>query len=207
MRRARVVIVCGACVVVALVAVAITSSSRGRPQVHERSSRVLRASTAHARATARATGSAVSRLAATTVLGTGRAGSAGARGAGTATELYGPGGIALDAAGDLFVADTGNCRVLEVPATSGTHFGIHMLGGHAYVIAGGSCSTKGRATQPPRARRAPEGPHRPAISASSPRSPSTRPETSSSPIRPATGSSSWPHRTETTSESGCAPAR
>ena len=34
--------------------------------------------------------------------------------------LDGPGGIALDATGNLFVADTGHCRVLVVPARAGT---------------------------------------------------------------------------------------
>ena len=51
-----------------------------------------------------------------------------------------PGGIALDTAGDLFVADTGHCRVLVVPARAGTGYGLHLRPGHAAVVAGGSCS-------------------------------------------------------------------
>jgi hypothetical protein len=50
-----------------------------------------------------------------------------------------PGGIALDAAGDLFVADTGHCRVLVVPARSGTAYGRRLQAGRAATVAGGSC--------------------------------------------------------------------
>ena len=51
-----------------------------------------------------------------------------------------PGGIALDTAGDLFVADTGHCRVLVVPARAGTAHGLQLRPGHAAIVAGGSCS-------------------------------------------------------------------
>ena len=43
--------------------------------------------------------------------------------------LDGPGGIALDAAGNLFVADTGHCRVLVVPARAGTLDGLRRPAG------------------------------------------------------------------------------
>jgi hypothetical protein len=63
----------------------------------------------------------------------------------TVTSLYGagslssPGGIALDAAGDLFVADTDHCRVLLVPDHTGEIYGLHLKSGHAYTLAGSHC--------------------------------------------------------------------
>ena len=54
--------------------------------------------------------------------------------------LDSPGGIALDAAGDLFVADTGHCRVLVLPARSGVIEGLKVRAGHVTVLAGSSCS-------------------------------------------------------------------
>jgi glucose/arabinose dehydrogenase len=59
-----------------------------------------------------------------------------------------PGGIALDTAGDLFVADTGHCRVLVVPARAGTGYGLHLRPGHAAIVAGGSCSGAGSIGHP-----------------------------------------------------------
>jgi sugar lactone lactonase YvrE len=59
-----------------------------------------------------------------------------------------PGGLALDAAGDLFVADTGHCRVLVVPATSGTRYGLRLQAGHAATLAGGSCAGTGSIGHP-----------------------------------------------------------
>jgi sugar lactone lactonase YvrE len=54
-----------------------------------------------------------------------------------------PGGLALDAAGNLFVADTGNCRVLVVPARTGVLDGLHVRTGRASTLAGGSCTGPG----------------------------------------------------------------
>jgi hypothetical protein len=54
--------------------------------------------------------------------------------------LASPGGIALDGAGDVFVADTGHCRVLEVPARTATRGGLHLHAGHAVTLAGGRCT-------------------------------------------------------------------
>ena len=54
-----------------------------------------------------------------------------------------PGGIALDSAGDLFVADTGHCRVLVVAARTGDLDGLHVRAGHASTLAGGRCTGHG----------------------------------------------------------------
>jgi DNA-binding beta-propeller fold protein YncE len=54
--------------------------------------------------------------------------------------LDGPGGIAFDAAGDLFIADTGHCRILVVPARPGILDGLHVRAGRASTLAGGSCT-------------------------------------------------------------------
>ena len=63
-------------------------------------------------------------------------------------QLDTPGGIALDAAGDLFIADTGHCRVLVVPARDGTRYGLHLHAGHAATLAGGTCAGAGSIGHP-----------------------------------------------------------
>ena len=50
--------------------------------------------------------------------GNGTAGYSGDNGPATAAELYRPAGIAVDAAGDLFIADTGNNVIREVNAAT-----------------------------------------------------------------------------------------
>jgi sugar lactone lactonase YvrE len=50
----------------------------------------------------------------TTIAGSGRAGSAGDGGPATSAELDGPQAIAVDSAGDVFIADSGNNRVRRV---------------------------------------------------------------------------------------------
>jgi sugar lactone lactonase YvrE len=59
------------------------------------------------------------------------------------TTMAGPGsivtgsyGIATDSSGNIFYADGLNYRVLMVPASTGTYFGISMTAGTAYTIAG-----------------------------------------------------------------------
>ena len=69
---------------------------------------------------------------------------AGAPGAasGAPRGLDSPEGLAVDASGDLFIADTGHCEVQEVPATAGTRFGVAMRAGGLYTVAGsGACGT------------------------------------------------------------------
>jgi hypothetical protein len=62
--------------------------------------------------------------------------------------LDGPGGMAFDAAGNLFVADTGHCRVLVVPVRTGVLDGLHVRSGRASTLAGGSCTGPGNLGHP-----------------------------------------------------------
>ena len=55
----------------------------------------------------------------TTVAGNGTAGFSGDNGPATAAELKNPSAVAVDANGDLFIADTGNNRIREVNLASG----------------------------------------------------------------------------------------
>jgi sugar lactone lactonase YvrE len=64
---------------------------------------------------------------------------AGAGGSGRSGSLSAPSGVALDAAGDLFIADTDHCRVVLVPSHSGTLYGLRVHAGQATTLAGGSC--------------------------------------------------------------------
>ncbi len=82
---------------------------------------------------------------AVTVAGTGAAGFNGDGLAATASELNQPTGVAVDAAGDLFIADTANCRVRVLPAASTTLFGQAMTAGHLFTATGtGVCGTSGQ---------------------------------------------------------------
>jgi len=74
-----------------------------------------------------------------TLAGTGTPGFTGDGGPATAARLDAPGGIAEDGAGDLFIADTGNCRVREVPARTGDAYGRHLRAGTLVTLAGGPC--------------------------------------------------------------------
>ena len=80
-----------------------------------------------------------------TVAGTGSAGFNGDGLAATASQLDQPTGVAVDAAGDLFIADTANCRVRVLPAASTTLFGQAMTAGHLFTATGtGVCGTAGQ---------------------------------------------------------------
>ena len=82
---------------------------------------------------------------AVTVVGTGTGGFNGDGLAGTGSELDQPTGVAVDGAGDLFIADTANCRVRVLPAATITLFGLPMDAGHLFTVAGtGVCGTAGQ---------------------------------------------------------------
>jgi hypothetical protein len=71
-----------------------------------------------------------------TVAGDGTAGYSGDGGQATMAELDGPEGVAVDAAGDILIAEFGNDRVRMVAETSGTFYGQAMTAGHIYTVAG-----------------------------------------------------------------------
>ena len=70
----------------------------------------------------------------TLIAGVGAIGFSGDGGPATSAEIN-PEGIAVDGAGDVFIAD-GGTRVRFVPAASGTFFGQAMTAGSIYTIAG-----------------------------------------------------------------------
>ena len=80
-----------------------------------------------------------------TVAGTGRAGFNGDGLAAAASELDEPTSVAVDGVGDVFIADTANCRVRVLPAGDAALFGQSMTAGHLSTVAGtGICGTAGQ---------------------------------------------------------------
>jgi hypothetical protein len=71
-----------------------------------------------------------------TVAGNGTLGYSGDGGLATKAALKFPGGVAVDQAGNLVIADTYNSRIRVVAATSGTFYGKAMATGHIYTVAG-----------------------------------------------------------------------
>jgi trimeric autotransporter adhesin len=71
-----------------------------------------------------------------TIAGDGTSGFAGDTGPATSAELARPDGLSVDSSGDVFVADTGNDRVREIPSTGGTYFDQSMAADDIYTIAG-----------------------------------------------------------------------
>ena len=71
-----------------------------------------------------------------TVAGTGTYGFSGDGGPATAAELASPGQTAVDGAGNLVIADSGNDRVRVVAAGTGTFYGQAMTAGDIYTAAG-----------------------------------------------------------------------
>lgn len=90
-------------------------------------------------APAGAAGSYANASGATTVAGTGVRGYAGDGGAAVGAQLDDPSGMAEDASGDLFIADSGNCRVREVITKAGIAFGHRVRAGEILTDAGGPC--------------------------------------------------------------------
>jgi sugar lactone lactonase YvrE len=69
-----------------------------------------------------------------TVAGGGTQGYSGDGGAATSARLYNPYGVALDAAGNIYIADLGNCRIRKVTASTGII---------STVVGNGTCDDSG----------------------------------------------------------------
>jgi hypothetical protein len=93
-----------------------------------------------AAAPAETTGGYATAPGATTVAGTGIPGYGGDGAAAVGAQLDDPSGMVENASGDLFIADTGNCRVREVTAEAGVAFGHRVQAGQILTVAGGPCS-------------------------------------------------------------------
>ena len=77
--------------------------------------------------------------------GTGTAGYTGEGQPAGESMLDEPTGLAVDAAGDLFIADSANCRVRVVPSSGGVLGGQLMEADHLYTVAGtGTCGSSAR---------------------------------------------------------------
>ncbi|MGH3157683.1 MAG: RHS repeat-associated core domain-containing protein [Streptosporangiaceae bacterium] len=76
---------------------------------------------------------------------TGTAGATGDGGAATAALLGSPEGVSLSSSGDLYVADTGNNRVQEIPVSSGAQWGITpaFSADDIYTVAGSATGNSG----------------------------------------------------------------
>jgi RHS repeat-associated protein len=73
----------------------------------------------------------------------GASGHSGDGGPATSALLNEPWSLTLDGSGNLFIADMLNNRVQEVPAASGTQFGIAMTANDMYTVAGSASGTAG----------------------------------------------------------------
>ena len=77
------------------------------------------------------------------VIGTGAAGSSGDGGQATEAKLHTPFGAVVDSAGNLYVADEANNRIEELASTDHTQWGMAMIAGDVYTIAGSSSGSSG----------------------------------------------------------------
>jgi sugar lactone lactonase YvrE len=81
-----------------------------------------------------------------TIAGTNRAGYAGDGGPATSAELYNPEGVAVDKAGNVFIADTTNCRIRRVDAVTKT---ITTFAGNGYcAFTGDGIATENGVNSP-----------------------------------------------------------
>jgi hypothetical protein len=71
-----------------------------------------------------------------TVAGDGTGGFSGDGGLATSAELNFPEAVAVDAAGNVIIADANNFRVRVVAAGTGTFYGQAMTAGNIYTVAG-----------------------------------------------------------------------
>jgi trimeric autotransporter adhesin len=73
----------------------------------------------------------------------GTAGDSGDGGAAGSALLDDPQGLALDSSGDIYIADTGNNRIQEIAAASGSQWGQSMTAGDIYTVTGSPTGTAG----------------------------------------------------------------
>jgi YD repeat-containing protein len=78
-----------------------------------------------------------------TVAGNGTASDANDSSQATESELNVPISSTIDSAGNLYIGDQTNQRIQEVPAANGTQWGISMIAGDAYTIAGSATGSVG----------------------------------------------------------------
>jgi hypothetical protein len=79
------------------------------------------------------------------VAGTGTAGDGGDGGVASSAQLHEPMGVAVDHSGDVFIADTANCKVRVVPGANGSVLGHAVARDHIYTVAGtGVCGSAGQ---------------------------------------------------------------
>src|SRR5262249_2688786 len=57
--------------------------------------------------------------------------------------LNGPDGVSFSSAGDMYIADTGNNRIVEVPKNGGTQWTIPMSANDIYTVAGSATGSAG----------------------------------------------------------------
>ena len=70
------------------------------------------------------------------VAGTGTGGFSGDGGPATSAELSGPSAVVVDGSGNLVLSDQNNNRVRVVAAATGTFYGVPMIAGGIYTVAG-----------------------------------------------------------------------
>ncbi len=78
-----------------------------------------------------------------TIAGTGAVGHFGDGGPASIATLDKPQGVAIDAAGNLLIADTRSNRVRVLPQSTGTFYGQSMNAGFIYTVAGGGTAGTG----------------------------------------------------------------
>ena len=74
---------------------------------------------------------------------TGSFGTSGNGTAGTSALLDGPESVSFSSGGDMYIADTVNNRVIEMPAAGGTQWGISMTADDIYTVAGSATGASG----------------------------------------------------------------
>ena len=77
-----------------------------------------------------------------TVAGT-TGGFSGDGGVATAAQFNTPSAVVIDSAGNLIVSDRYNHRIRVVASTSGTYFGVPMIAGNIYTVAGTTAGMSG----------------------------------------------------------------